>query len=59
MIGSLALFNILRKRLRFNRAQAGLITIPYMLGSLLMIRIGERFMQKKGPQPIDGWSNIN
>lgn len=51
VIGSLALFNIFAQAgLGLTGAQAGLITIPYMLGSLLMIRIGERFMQKKGPQ---------
>ena len=48
VIGSLALFNIFAQAgLGLTGAQAGLITIPYMLGSLLMIRIGERFMQKK------------
>ena len=49
-IGSLALFNIyVQDDKHLSAAQAGLITIPYMLCSLLMIRVGERFMQK-GPQ---------
>lgn len=47
-IGSLALFNIyVQDDKHLSAAQAGLITIPYMLCSLLMIRIGERFMQKE------------
>ena len=46
-IGSLALFNIyVQDDKHLTAAQAGLITIPYMLCSLLMIRVGERFMQK-------------
>ena len=46
-IGSLALFNIyVQDDKHLTGAQAGLITIPYMLCSLLMIRVGERFMQK-------------
>ena len=50
-IGSLALFNIyVQDDKHLSAAQAGLITIPYMLCSLLMIRVGERFMQKRGPQ---------
>ena len=50
-IGSLALFNIyVQDDKHLTAAQAGLITIPYMLCSLLMIRVGERFMQKRGPQ---------
>ncbi|EKU50049.1 MFS transporter [Staphylococcus massiliensis] len=51
VIGSLALFNIFAQDgLHLTGAQAGLITIPYMIGSLVMIRVGERYMQKKGPQ---------
>lgn len=50
-IGSLALFNIyVQDDKHLTGAQAGLITIPYMLCSLLMIRVGERFMQNRGPQ---------
>ena len=50
-IGSLALFNIyVQDDKHLTGAQAGLITIPYMLCSLIMIRVGERFMQKRGPQ---------
>ena len=46
-IGSLALFNIyVQDDKHLSAAQAGLITIPYMLCSLLMIRV-ERFMQKE------------
>ena len=50
-IGSLALFNIyVQDDKHLTGAQAGLITIPYTLCSLLMIRVGERFMQNRGPQ---------
>lgn len=51
VIGSLALFNIFAQDgMNLTGAQAGLITIPYMIGSLIMIRVGERFMQQRGPQ---------
>ena len=53
-IGSLALFNIyVQDDKHLSAAQAGLITIPYMLCSLLMIRVGERFMQKRTAIAID------
>ncbi|MBI5974865.1 MFS transporter [Staphylococcus canis] len=51
VIGALALFNIFAQAgMGLTGAQAGLITIPYMIGSLLMIRVGERFMRTHGPQ---------
>lgn len=51
VIGSLALFNIYAQSgLGLTGFQAGLITIPYMIGSLLMIRIGERYSIKNGPR---------
>ncbi|MCT1926851.1 MFS transporter [Staphylococcus pasteuri] len=50
-IGVLALFNIyMQDAMGLSGAQAGLITIPYMVCSLIMVRVGERFMQKNGPQ---------
>lgn len=59
-IGSLALFNIyVQDDKHLSAAQAGLITIPYMLCSLLMIRVGERFMQKRTAIAIDVRSGIN
>ena len=46
-IGVLALFNIyIQDAMGLSGAQAGLITIPYMVCSLIMVRVGERFMQK-------------
>lgn len=51
VIGSLAMFNIYAQQgIGLSAAKAGLLTIPYMIGSLLMIRIGEKYMQKHGPQ---------
>ena len=50
-IGVLALFNIyVQDDMNLTGFQAGLITIPYMICSLIMIRIGEKFMRKNGPQ---------
>ena len=49
-IGSLALFNIyVQDDKHLSAAQAGLITIPYMLCSLLMIRV-VNVLCKRGPQ---------
>ena len=46
-IGVLALFNIyVQDDMNLTGFQAGLITIPYMICSLIMIRIGEKFMRK-------------
>ncbi|MCS4485594.1 MFS transporter [Staphylococcus americanisciuri] len=51
VIGSLAMFNIYAQQgMGMSAAKAGLLTIPYMIGSLVMIRIGEKYMQKHGPQ---------
>ncbi|KIX90815.1 quinolone resistance protein [Staphylococcus microti] len=50
VIGSLAMFNIYAQQgIGLSAAKAGLITIPYMICSLLMIRVGEKYMQKHGP----------
>lgn len=60
-IGSLALFNIyVQDDKHLSAAQAGLITIPYMLCSLLMIRVGLTFYAKKRTAiAIDVRSGIN
>ena len=57
-IGSLALFNIyVQDDKHLSAAQAGLITIPYML-CLLMIRVGERLCKKRTAIAIDVRSGI-
>ncbi len=51
VIGSLALFNIYAQAgLGFSGLKAGFVTITYLIGSLSMIRIGERYLQRKGPR---------
>lgn len=51
VIGSLALFNIYAQAgLGFSGLKAGFVTITYLIGSLSMICIGERYLQRKGPR---------
>lgn len=51
VIGTLALFNIYAQAgLGFSGLKAGFVTITYLIGSLAMIRVGERYLQRKGPR---------
>ncbi|GGB07156.1 MFS transporter [Macrococcus hajekii] len=50
-VGSIAVFNIfIQKSLGLSTFQSGLVTLPYVIMLLLLVRVGEKSIAKYGPK---------